>query len=77
MTNKELAEALKEWFKHNQSNRNLWNDNILGITLRDEMEKRGNWQSKPRGNPRKGQRIMIANKEAKGQSRFERDYSGD
>lgn len=58
MTQKLLAEALKEWFLSKKGNINTFNDNPVGILIQKELEKMGHWKSAPRGNPRKGYERM-------------------
>lgn len=38
-----VAEFLKIWFKNNLNNKYLWSKDVIGVVLKEELTKRGNW----------------------------------
>lgn len=59
----ELALELQKFLSKNRNNKYIWSKTKTGRILKNEINKRGNWKNAPRGDPRKGQRIMRENKE--------------
>ena len=53
METENLTKLLESWFKENQFNKNRWNDNEIGLLLKQNLLDLGNWKNKARGNPQK------------------------
>ena len=62
MNEKILANELKNWFILKTSDKNKWNRNFVGIVIKSNLKKLGNWKNAPRGNPAKGLRVAKENK---------------
>jgi len=60
---KELAEALSDWFLRHSKDPNRWR-NPVGRVIRDSVSASNNWRNAPRGNPRAGYRAMKAKVES-------------
>lgn len=55
MTRKqELAIEIRNWFFKTGNDKNRWNRDPVGIVIREELERLGQWKYKPRHKPKKG-----------------------
>ena len=63
MSHKELAKMLQEWFS-GVSGLPGWvrEHSPVWRVLRDNLRVLGNWKARPRGNPKKGYRVMAERK---------------
>jgi len=57
-----LAVEIDLWFEKNKNNKNLWNNNEIGKTIKRSVTKKGNWKNAPRGNPAAGYQKALTNK---------------
>ena len=55
MNQKQLAEALNNWFVQHRGKSNNWNRlNPVGFAIKNHLISFGNWKNAPRGNPHRG-----------------------
>lgn len=61
MSNKELADELNEWFNKNHldiiQNKNFWNEDLVGKTIKNLLESKKRWKQLPRHRHAKGWQI--------------------
>ncbi len=62
MNEKILANEVKNWFNERAGDKNKWNRNLVGQTIKNCLKNLGNWKNAPRGNPAKGKRVALENK---------------
>lgn len=61
ISDQQLAVLVGEWGVRTRGRGRRWSGrDLVGAAIRWEVEKAGHWKNAPRGNPRKGYRVMRA-----------------
>lgn len=59
ISREELAKLLGGWFYETAGVRNRWNEDPVGVVIKEQVERLGHWKNRARGNPAKGYRKMV------------------
>ena len=60
-----LYSELKKHLINHKEDKNFWNRDLIGVTIKNFCESRGNFRNSPRGNPAKGARVKRENEAAR------------
>jgi len=51
---RQASEQIETWWSAHRKDKNAWNRELLGTTIRKIVEESGHWKNAARGNPMKG-----------------------